>query len=248
MSAESSSGPKQQLNRAVPEARASAGAWTGGRWGSEGRRPGRCFLEAASGKEQKLQGGAPAWGESPASRQDRSSGRSCPRLPLRDGRGWGERRPRGPGKVGRRDAGGGRAGGAEGGRRGRGRWADAPPSAPRTAPGPAAHLSDHAPRTGTRGGPSLPHRRRGEGKSAARASWVRPGPEASMLLETDLEGDRDRPRAPATAGLCTFGGTRGKSPAWPPTVSRLGRKTQRGKRHGWAEASRGTREGRRATH
>ncbi|OWK10734.1 LHX3 [Cervus elaphus hippelaphus] len=29
-----------------------------------------------------------------------------------------------------------------------------------------------------------------------------------MLLETDLEGDRDRPRAPATAGLCTFGGTR----------------------------------------
>nr|XP_005888589.1 PREDICTED: LIM/homeobox protein Lhx3 [Bos mutus] len=29
-----------------------------------------------------------------------------------------------------------------------------------------------------------------------------------MLLETDLKDDRDRPRAPATAGLCTLGGTR----------------------------------------
>ncbi|XDC72521.1 hypothetical protein R6Z07F_003694 [Ovis aries] len=29
-----------------------------------------------------------------------------------------------------------------------------------------------------------------------------------MLLETDLEGDRDRPPGPATTGLCTFGRTR----------------------------------------
>ena len=146
------------------------------------------------------------------------------------GGGWGGRRARGPGKVGRQaqGCGGGRTGEAEGGRRSRGRWVAAPPSAPRTAPGPAAYLSDQAPRNGTRGGPSLPGARRGRGKSAARAAWVRSGPEASMLLETDLEGDRDRPPAPATTGLCTFGGTRGKSPAWPPAVSRLGRKTQRG--------------------
>lgn len=53
------------------------------------------------------------------------------------GGGWGGRRARGPGKVGRQaqGCGGGRTGEAEGGRRSRGRWVAAPPSAPRTAPG-----------------------------------------------------------------------------------------------------------------
>lgn len=206
--------------------------------------------EAVSGKERERRGGTPAWGESPA--LGAQGGAGWRRPPRRGGEGRGR---------GRRAAGRGDAGPGEPGRRaGSGEeevGSRAPPSAPRTAPGTEAPASDHAARTptraaptrpGPRGAPSPPGGRRGGGRSAARATWARPGPappprccwKRSWRATEIGPGPPQPPLSAPYAGL-------GVRALTCPAASSLGRRSQRGKTAAAAEVKGGT-AGRRGLH